>query len=226
MRRRESRFEVIVEGTPLGLAVSVHKDGREITETAGESNLPPEIAYLMRSSYKHDISIPLVVFLKRAEVATRSTTAVGRPGGASSGWATCDAPAWTDGLDARGGEIVARKACSLEKERTDPGTLIGDFVFNEQRTRMGRVSGDEGWYFYELLKETCQRNRIMAARLRHMDGREFSMPVDVFSRGFAPVHEEDKGQTGAQVTLLYNRRRGGAGRLLSGGRLRAGCERG
>ena len=67
MRRRESRFEVILEGTPLGLAVSVQKDGREVTETAPGGILPPEIAYLVRSSYKHDISIPLVVFLKRAE---------------------------------------------------------------------------------------------------------------------------------------------------------------
>ncbi len=126
------------------------------------------------------MSLPLAVFLKRAE--GRYPVYYGRgPARRRVEWlGDVRCPVWTE-LDARGGEVVARKACSLEKDRTDPGTLIGDFVFNEKRTRMGRItSGSDGWYFYQSLKEACQRKRVMADRLRHMDGREFAMPMDIF----------------------------------------------
>ena len=179
-KRREARFEVIIEATPLGLNAFVEKDSVRIGERPYGGAMPPEIAYLVRSSYGQDMSLPLAVFLKRAEGRYPVYFGQCAPRRRVEWLGDARCPVWTE-LDAREGEIVARKACSLEKDRSDPGRLIGNFVFNEERTRMVQVPrGSEGWYFYELIKGSCQKSRVPAARLRHADGREFAIPGDVF----------------------------------------------
>jgi len=173
------RFEIIVEGSARGLKAFVERGGRRIENLPSYRSLPREIAYLARSGYRHDMSLSLSVFLKRSENIYPVYYRDGSWKSPVEWLGEVRSETWTE-LDARGDEIVVRKACSLEKDRTVQATIIGSFIFNRERTQMGRVSGAEGWQLFDLVMGACQRNRLMAARLRETDGRLLFIPMDVF----------------------------------------------
>ena len=125
----------------------------------------------MRSRYRQEMSLSLFVFLKRAKNRYPVYYSDGSRKSRIEWLGEVRCATWT-GLDARGDEIVARKACSPELDRRVRGTLIGDFVFNYERTQMGRVSGTEGWHWFELVRAACRRSRAMAAHLRETEGRQ------------------------------------------------------
>jgi non-specific serine/threonine protein kinase len=179
IKKGEGRFEIIVEETEQGLKAFAERDGRRIGNLPSDRTLPVEIAYLVRSGYRQEMSLPLFVFLKRAENRYPVYYSDGSRKSRIEWLGEVRCATWTE-LDVRGDEIVVRKACSLEKDKTARGTLIGDFVFNDERTQMGRVSGTEGWYCFDLVEAACRKHRVMAARLRETDGRRFCIPLDVF----------------------------------------------
>jgi non-specific serine/threonine protein kinase len=180
IKKGEGRFEIIVEETKEGLRAFAERDGRRIGYLPSDRTLPAEIAYLVRSAYRQEMSLSLFVFLRRAENRYPVYYSDGSRKSRIKWLGEVRAATWTE-LDVRGDEIVARKACSLGKDKGVRGTLIGDFVFNEERTQMGRVSGGtEGWHFFGLVEAACRKNRVMAARLRETDGRLFSIPLEVF----------------------------------------------
>ncbi len=134
----------------------------------------------MRSGYRQEMSLSLFAFLKRAENRYPVYYRDGSRKSRIEWLGEVERATWTE-LDVRGDEVVARKACSPEKNRKRVrGTIIGDFVFNDERTQMGRVSGTEGWHCFDLVEAACRRHREMAARLRETDGRQFCIPVEVF----------------------------------------------
>src|SRR5208283_5362866 len=136
VKKGEGRFEIIVEETAQGLRAFAERGGKRIADLSSDRSLPPEIAYLVRSGYRQEMSLALFVFLKRAE---NRYPVYHRDGSRKSriqwlGEVPC--ATWTE-LDVLVDEIVARKACSLELDKRVRGTLIGDFVFNDERTQMG-----------------------------------------------------------------------------------------
>jgi len=179
VKKGEGRFEIIVEETEEGLRAFPERDGRRIGDLPSDRTLPVEIAYLVRSGYRQEMSLSLFAFLNRAENRYPVYYRDGSRKSRIEWLGEVRAATWTE-LDVRGDEIVARKACSLENNKRVRGTLIGDFVFNDERTQMGRVSGTEGWHCFDLVGAACRRNRVMAARLRETDGRQFCIPVEVF----------------------------------------------
>jgi non-specific serine/threonine protein kinase len=179
VKKGESRFEIIVEETAHGLRAFAERDGKRVVDPSPHHSLPLEIAYLVRSGYRQEMSLALFVFLKRAENRYPVYYSDGSRKSRIQWLGEVPCATWTE-LDVRGDEIVARKACSLGKDKKVRGTLIGDFVFNDERTQMGRVIGSEGWHFFDLVGAACRRNRLMAPRLREADGRQVCIPLEVF----------------------------------------------
>ncbi len=179
VQKAEGPFEIIVDEGMQGLRASVERDGKMIGDVRSDRPLPPEIAYLVRSGYKQEMSLPLFVFLRRAENRYPVYFGSGSRRSRIDWLRDAECATWTE-LDVRADEVVARKACSLDKDRRVEGTLIGDFVFNCERTRMARVGGTEGWRSFELVGAACRRNRVMAARLRETDSGQFHIPLEVF----------------------------------------------
>ena len=67
VKKGEGRFEVIVEEAPPGLRAFVERDGKRIGNLPSDRTLPAEIAYLVRSGYRQEMSLSLFAFLNRAE---------------------------------------------------------------------------------------------------------------------------------------------------------------
>ena len=179
LRKEEGPIEIIVEETAQGLRAFPERGGKRIVDLSSDRSLPPEIAYLVRSGYRQEMSLSLFVFLKRAEDRYPVYYRDGSRKLPLRWLGEVPCPTWTE-FDVRGDEIVARKACSLKKDKKVRGTLIGDFVFNDERTQMGRVSGSEGWHSFDLVGAACRRNRVMAARLRETEGQQLCIPLEVF----------------------------------------------
>ncbi len=103
---------MVMEADGGRLRAFVEVNGKRLDEDFDFRAVPWEIAYLARSGYQHDMSYALSVFLKRTDNLYPLFYEEGAQRHEIEWLGERDCPTWTE-LDARGEEIVARKACSL-----------------------------------------------------------------------------------------------------------------
>lgn len=142
--RNGRKFQVVMQADGGRLRAFVEMNGQRVDEAFDFRSAPWEIAYLARSGYQHDMSYALSVFLKRTgNLYPLFYEENGRRHEIEwLGQRTC--PTWTE-LDVRGGEIVARKACSCNEAPSaeQAGPLSGTAGLGGSRSPNGGGSLNE-----------------------------------------------------------------------------------
>jgi hypothetical protein len=172
-------FKVIMDDAGGRLRAHVEMNGTRLDENLDFRGLPWEVAYLARSGYQHDMSYALSVFLKRTD---KLYPLFYEEGGQRHeiewlGERVC--PTWTE-LDARGGQIVVRKACSLRDDGEPAWTVIGNFALNAARSAMAQITPRNGWQCWDMLRARCTDDAVVAGRVKLSSGSEIRIPVDVY----------------------------------------------
>ncbi len=231
--RTPARFQIIIELSGGALRVSVESDGRRLADYSDLLGLPWEVAHLVRSSYRQDMSPALVTFLRRADNSYPIFYQEGRARRRIDWLGERRFPTWTE-LDARDGEILLRKGFSPGTGGLRTELLVGNFAFNDDRTQMCYVAAREGWQPWEYLTGLTKNDDGGArAALTGSGGCETSIPLARFrtlqlaltkSRAkelLAPVRCFDEGREVpvdlAETTryrLLISRAREGEGTFL------------
>jgi non-specific serine/threonine protein kinase len=196
--RNNRKFRVVMRADGGRLRAFVEMNGERVDEGFDFRAAPWEIAYLARSGYQNDMSYALSVFLKRTGnlYPLFYEDGAGRHKIEWLGQRSC--PTWTE-LDARNGEIVARKACFCSEAYSDEenGTsepvwtearvgsseeawaVMGNFALNKARSAMAQIAPRTGWRCWDMLRSLCTENGA-AGRVKLSAGSEIRIPVDVY----------------------------------------------
>ena len=173
------KFQVVMEADGGSLRAFVEVNGKRIDEGFDFLGVPWEIAYLARSSYQHDMSYALSVFLKRTDNLYPLFYQEGSDRREVKWLGERRCPTWTE-LDAWGEEIIARKACSLNEEGEDHWTVIGNFAINGSRSALTRITPRTGWHYWDMLRAYCMESGSGREYSIVASGSEIRVPLDVF----------------------------------------------
>ena len=177
--RAAPRFQVVMEAAGSRLRAFVEKNGKRMDEDVDFRAVPWEIAYLARSGYQRDMSYALSVFLKRTENLYPLFYEEGAKRHEVRWLGDRVCSTWTE-LDARGEEIIVRKACSLWEEGEQAWTVIGNFALNKAMSAMAQVTPRTGWQCWDKLRALCTDNAAVPDRVKEVKGSEIHVPVNVF----------------------------------------------
>ncbi len=172
-------FQVVMEADGGSLRAFVEVNGKRIDGDFDFLGVPWEIAYLARSSHQHDMSYALSVFLKRTDNLYPLLYREGSNRREVKWLGERICTTWTE-LDARGEEIVARKACSLNEKGEDHWTVIGNFAINGSRSALTRITPRTGWRYWDMLRAYCMEGGPGRECSMVASGSEIRVPVDVF----------------------------------------------
>ncbi len=195
-------FQVVIEEVKGRLKAYVESQGMRIEAPVDAQSLPAGLAYLAGFSGREDVSVPLSIFLRKWG---HEYTVVLREGRRShridwGGDVPCNT--WTE-FDTSKEEVFVKKGCSMADDPV-PATLLGNFAFDVERTRMCYVRERQGWEPWNVIRDACLRGPHIAAGVREKGSSTLVIPKEVFT-GFELSFEKPvDGQTIPSVTFKTN----------------------
>ncbi|MBA4418662.1 MAG: hypothetical protein C0392_12255 [Syntrophus sp. (in: bacteria)] len=176
--KKGHEFRIVLEEGKGSLKVFIEKDGERLKGSINSMSLPAELRYIMNFSHREDMSVPLSIFLKRGNDAYPIFYQDGK-GIRRVEWVEdISCATWTE-FDASGSEICLKKGCAMGEDQS-PADIIGSFAFNKERTKMCYVKERHGWVLWDIIRNACHQNPLVAGYINETKERTIHIPKKVF----------------------------------------------